>query len=363
MSVRVATLHSSEASTRLQHVLNIGLLSLKIAPTDATGKRKAMNRTHDGFPTDSSNSVRVVALSRLLASREASIVEASAQTPIGFAFIAALQTIVLRVALSHAGANQGMTELQVQTFFNMACSYVQAKRLYDGGISLPTLWPHDRAKALLEALLETLSVVRADPQAYALAQQLLTVPPPPYNDAAAANLAAVVQTVEAGLVARFVGGGDGGGRGGRSGGRGAGSSSNGASSSGGPPTPEEELIPVAAAVELPSEVDTRLTLGANALRLLEARLARVLLPAEVGRLNELLLDSLTILEGDAARRAEQVGMPLAAVLVERSGSLLWASVVSAVGFDAVASVASFGRVLARLAGEFSGALLIAVLDD
>ena len=120
---------------------------------------------------------------------------------------------------------------------------------------------------------------------------------------------------------------------------------------------------MAAAVELPSEVDTRLTLGANALRLLEARLARVLLPAEVGRLNELLLESLTILEGDAARRAEQVGMPLAAVLVERSGSLLWASVVSAVGFDAVASVASFGRVLARLAGEFSGALLIAVLDD
>ena len=74
-------------------------------------------------------------------------------------------------------------------------------------------------------------------------------------------------------------------------------------------------------------------------------------------------ESLTILEGDAARRAEQVGMPLAAVLVERSGSLLWASVVSAVGFDAVASVASFGTVLLRVVSEMEGALLIAVLGE
>ena len=119
---------------------------------------------------------------------------------------------------------------------------------------------------------------------------------------------------------------------------------------------------MAAAVELPSEVDVRLTLSSNAQRLLEARLARALLPAETGRLDELLMEALTILESDAARRAQLATLPMAATLVERSGTLLWASVVSAVGFDTATSVAAFGAVLLRLASEVAGALLIAYLE-
>ena len=99
-----------------------------------------------------------------------------------------LQTIVLRVAVSHGGANQGFSALQVQSFFALSCSTVQAARLYSGGISLPSLLPHARAKALLEALLETISVVHSDLQALALAQKLLAVPalyrmmtPPPQS--------------------------------------------------------------------------------------------------------------------------------------------------------------------------------------
>ena len=72
---------------------------------------------------------------------------------------------------------------------------------------------------------------------------------------------------------------------------------------------------------------------------------------------------MTILESDAARRAQLAALPMAATLVERSGSLLWASFVAAVGFDAVVSVASFGAVLLRVVSEMEGAFLIAVLGD
>ena len=383
MSVRVATATQAIANGRLSHVLSVreearrhrsdinavtGALRCLtvVAPVDANaGKRKA--RSHYGIAKDSSRSVRIVALSRIVASNEELIVEASAATPIGLAFIAALQTIVLRVALSHGGANQGFTALQVQSFFAMACSNVQAKRLYDGQISLPSLLPHARAKALLDTLLETISVVHADPQASALAQKLLAVPALPYDDAAAGLLAHVVAAVEEELTARLTGdGGNGGdGRATRRSTGGGGSSSGGASSSsnGGPSPPSEELIPVAAAVELPSEVDVRFTLGTNARSLLEARLARALLPAEAGRLDELLLEALTILESNGARRAQMVSLPMGNVLMERSGALLWASVVSAMGFDDAASVAGFGTVLVRLAADLEGVVTVAYLGS
>ena len=245
----------------------------------------------------------------------------------------------------------------MQSFFALSCSTVQAARLYSGGISLPSLLPHAKAKALLDAMLETISVVHADLQALALAQKLLAVPAAPYDDAAVAELTHVMAAVEEGLTARLDDR--------RATRRNtAGGSSAAGSSSGGRPSPpqEDEFIPVAAAVELPSEVDVRLTFGTNARRLLEARLARALLPAEAGRLDELLMEALTILESDAARRAQLATLPMAATLVERSGTLLWASVVSAVGFDTATSVAAFGAVLLRLASEVAGALLIAYLE-
>ena len=49
------------------------------------------------------------------------------------------------------------------------------------------------------------------------------------------------------------------------------------------------------------------------------------------------------------------------VLMERSGALLWASVVSAMGFDDAASVAGFGTVLVRLAADLEGVVMVAYL--
>ena len=51
------------------------------------------------------------------------------------------------------------------------------------------------------------------------------------------------------------------------------------------------------------------------------------------------------------------------VLMERSGALLWASVVSATGFDDATSVAGFGTVLVRLASELEGGVVVAYLGS
>ena len=95
-----------------------------------------------------------------------------------------------------------------------------------------------------------------------------------------------------------------------------------------------------------------------------ARLARALLPAEAGRLDELLMRTLTILESESARRAQLAALPMAATLVERSGSRAVGErrFGLAVGFDDATSVAAFGTVLLRLANEMEGALLVAYLE-
>ena len=85
-------------------------------------------------------------------------------------------------------------------------------------------------------------------------------------------------------------------------------------------------------------------------------------PAEVGRLDELLMEALTVLEPDESVRAQIVALPLGSVLIDRSGSLLWFSVVSATNFDDVTSTARFGTVFLRLVDEFNGGLLLARLE-
>ena len=95
--------------------LTSAMLALSIgAPTT---KRKAgadgsnasrRSSSHYGLSADSSESVRLVAMSRLLATRDASILEASARTTAGAAMDAALRALVRRVAVSTGGALTGL---------------------------------------------------------------------------------------------------------------------------------------------------------------------------------------------------------------------------------------------------------------
>ena len=193
------------------------------------------------------------------------------------------------------------------------------------------------------------------------------------GDEAESDLTEVISAIEVELTARLSGGGGereratrrsrGGGSG--SGGSGSGSGGSGGSSSssgGGPSPPQEELVPVASAVELISEVDTRVTLATNAARLLEGRLTRPLSAAEIGRLNELIMEALTVLQPDESMRLQLVAAPLGSALVDRNCALVWSSIVSAVDFDDITSMARFSTVFLRLVGEFNGGLLVANLE-
>ena len=119
---------------------------------------------------------------------------------------------------------------------------------------------------------------------------------------------------------------------------------------------------MASAVELISEVDTRVTLATNAARLLEGRLTRPLSAAEIGRLNELIMEALTVLQPDESMRVQLVAAPLGSALLDRNCALVWSSIVSAVDFDDITSMARFGTVFLRLVDEFNGGLLMVNIE-
>ena len=131
-----------------------------------------------------------------------------AAEPIASALSAAVQAAVLRVAVMWGGASADLSASNVQTLFNLAGSHVHQRRLYDGGLSLPSRLAHPNAKALLTALYDALATARASAAGYQFAQRLLTQPA--YTAEAASEVATVVGEVEAEMSRRLSGDGGGG---------------------------------------------------------------------------------------------------------------------------------------------------------
>ena len=155
-----------------------------------------MSDSHDGLSSDSAEPVRLVALSRLLATREDLVLGAALQTPTGQAVAAAVQALVLRVAAASGVAAAALDAGNVQSLFNLSASHVAQQRLYDGGLMLPSRLPHANAKRLLAALLDALTAERATVVGHRVAQRLLQVPAPAYDAEAAAEVAALMAAVE-----------------------------------------------------------------------------------------------------------------------------------------------------------------------
>ena len=164
--------------------LSLGNLIDSIDAQTST-KRKAPCSGHYGLANDSSLAVRLVSLSRLMQARDDEILHPAAQSPVGIAVLDALRAAVLRVAIAVGGADPAMSAMQVTTLFNLSASHVATKRLYDGGLSLPSKLPWDRAKALLAALLDSLTSARGADVGYRVGERLLhnyqrphSTPPP-----------------------------------------------------------------------------------------------------------------------------------------------------------------------------------------
>ena len=131
--------------------------------TISAPKRKAAaaapsRSSHYGLSNDSSATLVIVALSRVAQVRDEVILQRAAQTPTGMTLVALLRAMVLRVALSDVGgAVSSFSELSAASLFNLGASVVANQRSYDGGLSLPAKLPWQRAKALVNAVLEALS--------------------------------------------------------------------------------------------------------------------------------------------------------------------------------------------------------------
>lgn len=236
------------------------------------------------------------------------------------------------------------------------------RRLYQGGISLPMKLPWERAKALLAALLDSLSSARGADVGYRVGALLMRLPPPAMDAATQADVDAVVSLVECEMTKRLSE---------------ADASSAGSSSSTPPPTlpmppplqPPLQPAPPAAqpAPMVPAEpvapfvLDATESLGANLRRLVAMRLRRALQPAELTALDGALETGLSVLNAETAEARRQLLAASATVALSNAGAAqLWACTLEACG-DEVASVAALAAEITAHCATISSALLGAAL--
>lgn len=290
---------------------------------------------HHGLSSDASASLVLVAVSRLVQATDEGVLRAAAQSPLGVAVLAALRPMVLRVAKSPAGgASPALSETHVATLFNMAASTLKNGRQYEAGLSLPQLLPHARARALVDALLASLSVVRTTELGARVGARLLKVPAPTTWDAeATADVAALVAAAERETTARLLLL------------NAAGSSSGDASTAASTAsntrsvTPQPQLplpvpqpppsaqppppVPIPVAAVEPFALDGAVTLRASVERLVRSSLRRPLAEAESAELASSLEQSLSLLQaGGAEAQRRLLETPLLTALVQPSASFL-----------------------------------------
>jgi hypothetical protein len=335
------------ASTAALPVLTLSFDRLRLAtPTDAA-KRKAVG--HYGASIDSSLAVALVALSRLLKTREPDVLEPASRSPIGVALLAALRAAVLRVARSTGGADAALSEANVETFFNQSASTIASQRLYSGNLSLPARLPWASAKALLAALLDSISAAATTPLGVGVASVLASSGPPAVDAQSAA--AALAASIEAGMLARLVESG------------GASSSASGRSTPPAPPLPMPPPPPLP--IPLPAQqafaIDAGQSMAANATRLVEARLQRPLAQSEGDELERALEEGLSVLQaGGAEARRSLLRSSVLVALTKPPAAQLWAAVLEASERD-VPSLAALAAAIVDACSNLTAMLFASAL--
>ena len=198
---RLPPMSSRRASTI--ESMTVSLHRLSISPTVPISAPKRKERSHSGLASDSRESIVLMALSRIVASRETMILQASASTSMGLAFTASLQDVVLRVAVS--SGNSMLNEASIRILFNLSGSQVAKQRPYEETAFLASKLPHELAKTLVVALLDTLTSVRTTAAGFKVSQRLMLVPQPAYNSDMASALAELMSAIEVGLKERLDG--------------------------------------------------------------------------------------------------------------------------------------------------------------
>ena len=318
------------------------LPALSALAIGAPAKRKVRDG-HYGLREDSTTVLTLVAISRLAQTRDEGILQTDSVSPVGVSLLALLKEAVVRVAVGVGGAASSFNAQSATTLFGLSGSTVASRARYDSGFSLPDKLPWERGRALVGAMLDSLNVVRLTEIGARVGMLLLQVPSAPLDAAANAAVIALIASVESDMQNRL----------------GGGSSSGGSSLASDRSTPPPEL-PMAVAVPVPSEIDASATLGHNAKRLLEARLSRLLSPAEGARVDEALTEALSVLQagGDGEIR-RLLAVPIGGALLHPGAAQLWACAVDAA--EVASSVAMFYSTVNNTASTIAGALFASAL--
>ena len=281
------------------------------APDGRPSKRKAPAaiRAHWGLPSDSSDRLSLIALSRLVRSPDIITINQVFENPPGVAVLAALRGAVLRVAVTVGGADLSLADVNVMSLFNLSGSTFVSQRKYDGGLSLPSKLPFSSAKALVKSMLDALAAALVTPDGSTLMTLLLRIPIAPLDEAMRRTIAAVMRTVETDMTSRLESGGGG----------------SGSSSSSSLPMP---ILPAQPAQPAPVQLDVSMSLSTNARRVVQGRLGRALTQAETDALDAGLADAFSLLTtGDQAQVRATLQLVAFTTLSTPAGAQLWASIL------------------------------------
>ena len=329
-------------------IITNGLLLANIAadaPDGRPGKRKASNtiRAHWGLPSDSSDRLSLIALSRLLRTQDMITINQVFSSPLGPAILSSLQSIVLRVATTVGGANLSLTNVNVSSLLNLSgSSFISRKRYEETSLSLPGKLPHPNAKALVKAMLDALAASVITPDGSRLMRQLIAIPLPLLDEQMQATIAAVMTSVESEMRSRLTDSG------------GAGASSSSSSSL--LPMPNPPAQPA------PTQLDVSVSMNTNAIRLVQSRLGRALTQAETETLDTGLVEAFSLLTtGNQAQRRATLQLVALTTLSTAAGAQLWASMLEVVTTDGGGSfsVDGFVNALSNAVSAIAGAQLAA----
>jgi len=278
---------------------------------------------HYGVNSDASTPIALVALSRLARTKDAPTLERMAASPFGIALLTTLRSLTLRAALA-AGFDQGLSDANIATLFNLPGSSTKYQSQYGDFGSLQSRMPWPQYKRLVSALLEALTTARQGQAGYVPGQLMLTTSPTaPLDAAGQAAIAALVASVEQSMLTHL--------RSGDAGGASSSSSSSSSRRTTSPPLPPPQLPSPPPQAPAAFAIDPAQSLATNLTRLVASRARRQLNAPEVATLAAALDDGLSVFQaGDAAARQQLLATNVLVALTNQSGAWLWAATVEAV---------------------------------
>jgi hypothetical protein len=272
---------------------------------------------HYGVSSDSSTAIRLIALSRLMRSKDDVMVGRAAMSPLGMAVLDALKGVLLRVTSDVV--DPALSDANVVSLLNLPGSSTKYQSQYGTFGSLQSRLPWQRFRQLVSALFEALTAARNDQVGYQVGYRLIaSTPTSPPDEGARVAIAALVAMVEPGLRARLAAGG----------GASVASSSSSDSSQRATPPPQLPQPPLP-----PSNLGIRAdaSLAVNLVGLIGGRIRRPLTPSEAEAVARALDEGLSVLQtGGTEARRQLLETNLLAALATQAGAWLWASALEAI---------------------------------